>query len=68
MNTAALEYIGARIVYTALYTGVRRSEAASYARSGVYGLSLAVPCWVLWRASGRIWERESEGEDGGRGI
>lgn len=27
-----------------------QSEAASYLRSGVYAWSLAIPCWVLWKA------------------
>lgn len=49
MNTLAAEYIGARILYTALYMGVR-SEGLSYLRTGVWAWSMAIPIWGLVRA------------------
>ncbi|KAA8646455.1 hypothetical protein EYZ11_000273 [Aspergillus tanneri] len=52
LNTLAVEYIGARILYTALYMGAR-SEAASYLRTGVWAWSLSIPIWGLIRA-GRV--------------
>ncbi|PLN86688.1 hypothetical protein BDW42DRAFT_189954 [Aspergillus taichungensis] len=52
LNTLAAEYIGVRILYTALYMGVR-SEAASYLRTGVWAWGMAIPIWGLIRA-GRV--------------
>ncbi|KAJ6009911.1 hypothetical protein N7499_004688 [Penicillium canescens] len=49
MNTLAVEYLGARILYTALYMGVR-SEAASYLRTGVWAWSISLPIWALYKA------------------
>ncbi|KAH8424240.1 uncharacterized protein LDX57_001998 [Aspergillus melleus] len=49
LNVLAAEYIGARILYTAVYMGVR-SEALSYLRTGVWAWSLSIPIWGLARA------------------
>lgn len=49
LNWAAGTYLATRVVYTALYM-TTTSELFSYARSGVYTLSVAVPFWVLWKA------------------
>ncbi|KAI9034810.1 MAPEG family protein [Aspergillus affinis] len=40
LNVLAAEYIGARILYTAVYMGAR-SEALSYLRTGVWAWSLS---------------------------
>ena len=49
LNVLAVEYIGARILYTAVYMSVR-SEALSYLRTGVWAWSLSIPIWGLIRA------------------
>ena len=50
LNTLATEYISLRIIYTALYMATARSELVSWLRTGVWGLSVAVPVWGLLRA------------------
>jgi uncharacterized MAPEG superfamily protein len=57
LNFCAVEYLVATVVFTALYMGVARSEAWSYARSGVYMWSVGIPMYVLWKAGGRLVER-----------
>ena len=49
LNELAFEYLGARILYTAVYMGVR-SEAASYLRTGIWAWSLSLPIMALYRA------------------
>ncbi|PGH11186.1 hypothetical protein AJ79_05028 [Helicocarpus griseus UAMH5409] len=49
LNTIAAEYIGARIIYTALYMGVK-SEGVSYLRTGVWAWSVGLPLWGLIKA------------------
>ncbi|EEH36429.1 hypothetical protein PAAG_06847 [Paracoccidioides lutzii Pb01] len=49
LNTIAAEYIGARVIYTALYMGVK-SEAVSYLRTGVWAWSVGLPLWGLIKA------------------
>ncbi|OAX78722.1 hypothetical protein ACJ72_06967 [Emergomyces africanus] len=49
LNVIAAEYIGARIIYTALYMGVR-SEGLSYLRTGVWAWSIGLPLYVLIKA------------------
>ncbi|KAJ5306754.1 hypothetical protein N7508_005769 [Penicillium antarcticum] len=57
MNTLAVEYLGARILYTALYMGVR-SEAASYLRTGVWAWSISLPIWALYKAEKVLYGSE----------
>ncbi|KAF7131020.1 hypothetical protein CNMCM5793_003955 [Aspergillus hiratsukae] len=52
LNTLSLEYIGARLLYTALYMGAK-SEAISYLRTGVWAWSVSIPICGLIQA-GRI--------------
>lgn len=52
LNTLSLEYIGARLLYTALYMGAK-SEAVSYLRTGVWAWSISIPIWGLIQA-GRV--------------
>ena len=61
LNFAAAEYIGARIVYTALYMSTK-SEAMSYLRTGAYVWSLAAPVWILWKAGVKMRDRHVEGD------
>ncbi|KAJ5626238.1 hypothetical protein N7510_002547 [Penicillium lagena] len=49
LNSLALEYLGVRLLYTAVYMGVR-SEAASYLRTGVWAWSISIPIWALYKA------------------
>ncbi|KAJ5818084.1 hypothetical protein N7474_003675 [Penicillium riverlandense] len=49
LNSLAFEYLGARLLYTAIYMGVR-SEAASYLRTGVWAWSISIPIWALYKA------------------
>ncbi|KAF4264269.1 hypothetical protein KXW98_001544 [Aspergillus fumigatus] len=55
LNTLSLEYIGARLLYTALYMGAK-SEAISYLRTGVWAWSISIPIWGLIQA-GRALNR-----------
>lgn len=61
LNFAAAEYIGARIVYTALYM-TTKSEAMSYLRTGAYAWSLAAPIWILWKAGVKARDGMLEGD------
>ncbi|KAI9792338.1 MAG: hypothetical protein M1833_001109 [Piccolia ochrophora] len=49
LNTIAAEYIGARVLYTLLYIGVR-SEPLSFVRTGVWYWSIGIPMWSLYKA------------------
>lgn len=49
MNTLALNYLGARVLYTALYMGVR-SERAAYLRTGAWAWGVSVPVYIFYRA------------------
>ncbi|KLJ07862.1 hypothetical protein EMPG_16644 [Blastomyces silverae] len=49
LNLIAAEYIGARMIYTALYMGVR-SEGLSYLRTGVWAWSIGLPLYGLIQA------------------
>ncbi|GFF32261.1 hypothetical protein IFM51744_03323 [Aspergillus udagawae] len=49
LNTLSLEFIGARLLYTALYMGAK-SEAISYLRTGVWAWSVSIPIWGLIQA------------------
>ncbi|KAK2804516.1 hypothetical protein FQN50_006591 [Emmonsiellopsis sp. PD_5] len=49
LNLIAAEYVGARVLYTALYMGVK-SEAASYLRTGVWAWSVGLPIWGIIKA------------------
>lgn len=60
MNKLAAEYIGVRVLYTALYMSVRSSEAASYLRTGVWAWSVAIPIYGLVRA-GNAYNQGSGG-------
>ena len=60
MNKLAAEYIGVRVLYTALYMTVRSSEAASYLRTGVWAWSVAIPIYGLVRA-GNAYNQGSGG-------
>jgi len=67
LNLAAAEYIGARIVYTAIYMSVK-SEAVSYLRTGVYAWGLGVPLWVLWKAGVKVRDEMLNGEGEGKTL
>ncbi|PGH14545.1 hypothetical protein AJ80_05865 [Polytolypa hystricis UAMH7299] len=56
LNLIAAEYLGARVLYTALYMGAR-SEFMSYIRTGVWAWSIALPIWGLIKA-GRVFQGE----------
>ncbi|KAK2743905.1 hypothetical protein FQN57_004528 [Myotisia sp. PD_48] len=56
LNLIAAEYVGARILYTALYIGAR-SEFMSYMRSSVWAWSIALPVYALVKA-GRMASAE----------
>ncbi|EEH10909.1 conserved hypothetical protein [Histoplasma capsulatum G186AR] len=49
LNTIAAEYIGARMLYTVLYMGVK-SEGLSYLRTGVWAWSIGLPLYGLVKA------------------
>ena len=49
LNFIAAEYLGARVLYTALYMGAR-SEFMSYMRTGVWAWSIALPLYGLVKA------------------
>ncbi|TPX21150.1 hypothetical protein DIZ76_015104 [Coccidioides immitis] len=49
LNILAAEYLGARVLYTAVYMGAR-SELMSYVRTGLYGWSVGIPLYVLIKA------------------
>ena len=53
MNFLAAEYLGTRVLYTALYMTVK-TETASYLRTGAYAWSLSIPLYVLWKAGSRL--------------
>jgi uncharacterized MAPEG superfamily protein len=53
MNSSAAQYLGLRVLYTLYYIGVEDNFLA-LARTGVWGLSIAVPCWTLWKAGLKI--------------
>ncbi|KAJ5223495.1 hypothetical protein N7468_008037 [Penicillium chermesinum] len=49
LNTLALNYLGARVLYTALYMGVR-SERMAYLRTAAWAWSISVPVYIFYRA------------------
>ena len=49
MNSMALSFLAARTLYMGLYMGVK-SNALSYARTGVYFWSVSIPILGLWKA------------------
>ncbi|GES61806.1 membrane-associated, eicosanoid/glutathione metabolism (MAPEG) protein [Aspergillus terreus] len=49
LNTIAFEYLGVRLLYTAIYMGAK-SEAASYLRTGVWAWGVSIPIWGLIKA------------------
>lgn len=53
LNVLAFEYLGARLLYTAVYMVVR-SEAASYLRTGVWAWSISIPILALYKAGKRL--------------
>lgn len=55
LNILSLEYLGVRLLYSALYMGVR-NEAMSYLRTGVWAWSVSIPIWVLVRAGKMVNE------------
>lgn len=51
MNNAAKQYLGIRVLYTVLYiVNSSKNLLLSVARSSMWGLSVAVPGWVLLKA------------------
>ena len=59
MNSAAGQYIAARILYTELYM-FTSSEKLSYLRTGAYFWSVAIPFWVLWKAGRKVMAAETD--------
>ncbi|OJD17623.1 hypothetical protein AJ78_02273 [Emergomyces pasteurianus Ep9510] len=57
LNLIAAEYLGARILYTALYMRVR-SEGLSYLRTGVWAWSIGLPLYGLIKAGRALAEAE----------
>ena len=53
MNNVALSFLAARTLYIGLYMGIK-SNALSYARTGVYAWSISIPIMCLWRAGKAI--------------
>ncbi|WEW59022.1 hypothetical protein PRK78_004490 [Emydomyces testavorans] len=53
LNFLAAEYLGVRLLYTAVYMGAR-SEFMSYVRTGVYGWGIGIPIYVLIKAGNRV--------------
>lgn len=53
LNALAFEYLGARLLYMAVYMGVR-SEAASYLRTGIWAWSISIPIWALYKAGKQL--------------
>jgi len=49
LNKSAGWYIGLRSLYTALYISTT-SEVLALARTSVWGASIVVPVWTLWKA------------------
>lgn len=49
MNKSVGWYLGLRTLYTALYISTT-SEVFAFARSSVWGASIAVPVWTLLKA------------------
>ncbi|KAJ5222645.1 uncharacterized protein N7469_008885 [Penicillium citrinum] len=55
LNYMAIDYLAARVLYTAVYMGVK-SELGSYLRTGIWAWSISIPIWVLVRAGNAINE------------
>ncbi|KAE8412384.1 hypothetical protein BDV36DRAFT_300953 [Aspergillus pseudocaelatus] len=49
LNYMAVDYLASRMLYTAVYMGVK-SELGSYLRTGIWAWSISIPIWVLVRA------------------
>lgn len=49
MNNMALTFLGTRVLYMALYMGIKNNTLA-YARTGVYFWGISIPIVGLWRA------------------
>lgn len=57
LNAVAAQYLGVRVLYVALYMGLRGwkgNEGWAFLRTGVWAWSVAVPVWVLVRAGRRL--------------
>ncbi|KAF3396382.1 hypothetical protein F1880_006756 [Penicillium rolfsii] len=50
LNWFAFDYLGARVLYTMAYMGVK-SEAASYLRTGLWAWSISIPILVLFKSA-----------------
>ncbi|KAJ5461795.1 uncharacterized protein N7458_003347 [Penicillium daleae] len=57
LNWFALDYLGARVLYTMAYMGVK-SEAASYLRTGLWAWSISIPILVLLKSANAIRGQE----------
>jgi len=55
LNYMAIDYLAARVLYTAVYMGVK-SELGSYLRTGIWAWSISIPIWVLVRAGNALNE------------
>ena len=53
LNSAAMSFFVARTLYMGLYM-TTKNEILSYARSGVYAWSIAIPIMTLWKAGQTI--------------
>ncbi|OQE16715.1 hypothetical protein PENSTE_c023G00497 [Penicillium steckii] len=53
LNYMAVDYLAARVLYTAVYMGVK-SELGSYLRTGIWAWSISIPIWLLLRAGNAI--------------
>ncbi|KAH7312883.1 hypothetical protein BKA65DRAFT_600439 [Rhexocercosporidium sp. MPI-PUGE-AT-0058] len=53
LNRSAAQYLGLRVLYTGLYIGIENNVLA-FARSGAWGLGIAVPIMTLWKAGERV--------------
>lgn len=49
LNSAATQFLTARIVYSLLYI-TTTSEALSYLRTGAFTWSISAPMFILWQA------------------
>ena len=52
LNSAAAQFLGARVLYTVLYM-TARNEAYSYLRTGAFAWSVSIPVVLLFNAANR---------------
>lgn len=57
MNSMALGFFEARVLYTALYLTIK-NDTLAYARTAAYAWSIAIPMMGLWQAGKVVAARD----------